>query len=334
MKCGKCEYTTGTMIPDTSSVAEKQQLMLFHLEDIHPKVYGQEKECQAGQLNCPGQEPDRSCGFCYNHSCLGQKPDSRCDLCYNHLRSCPWNRKPISWCQGEVCKYDMKKSSNTRVAREETTDEATDVSLEHRGRGAELVGDQVAGLEEHVEATDVVEVTAEKPSKDLEGKCQPGQFLCLGQLPGQCRRWCQVCDDHYFGTDGHDFDTDDHYSSTDDHYFGTECRGETCQYDMEKSSKERVARKETTAEVPNYLNWGRVAELSGDKVTGLERHVEATDVVEESSSAEVAAEKPSQDAKVARKEITDEATDVGLEHWGRGVDHINAARVARFSHKN
>ena len=48
---------------------------------------------------------------------------------------------------GEVCKYDMEKSSNTRVAREETTDEATDVSSEHWGRGAELNGDQVAGLE-------------------------------------------------------------------------------------------------------------------------------------------------------------------------------------------
>ena len=40
---------------------------------------------------------------------------------------------------------------------EEITDEATDVGLEHWGRGAELIGDQVTGLEKHVEATDVVE---------------------------------------------------------------------------------------------------------------------------------------------------------------------------------
>ena len=46
----------------------------------------------------------------------------------------------------------MEQSSKERVAKKETTDEATDVGLEHWGRGAELNGDQVAGLEQHVEA--------------------------------------------------------------------------------------------------------------------------------------------------------------------------------------
>ena len=32
MKCGKCEYTTETEIPEDSSVAEKQQQLKFHLE--------------------------------------------------------------------------------------------------------------------------------------------------------------------------------------------------------------------------------------------------------------------------------------------------------------
>ena len=36
MECGKCEYTTETEIPDTSSVAEKQQQLKFHREDSHP----------------------------------------------------------------------------------------------------------------------------------------------------------------------------------------------------------------------------------------------------------------------------------------------------------
>ena len=36
MKCGKCDYKTGTEIPDTSSVAEKLQLLTFHREDSHP----------------------------------------------------------------------------------------------------------------------------------------------------------------------------------------------------------------------------------------------------------------------------------------------------------
>ena len=36
MKCGKCEYKTETEIPDTSSVAEKQQQLMFHREDINP----------------------------------------------------------------------------------------------------------------------------------------------------------------------------------------------------------------------------------------------------------------------------------------------------------
>ena len=159
----------------------------------------------------------------------------------------------------------MGRSSNTRVTREETTDKATDVSLEHWGRGAELVGDKVAGLEKHVEA----------PEYDTEGE--------------------------------YDTDTDvsDSYSLA--------------------SLDAKVARKETTAEVPNYLNWGRMAELSGDKVTGLggcqvgqftclgqapERDIADTDTGDNYHA---------RDAKVARKETTDKATDVSLEHWGRAA---------------
>ena len=94
----------------------------------------------------------------------------------DHYEGCWEESQP---CQGEVCRYDpegeydtdtdngdnyghdMEKPSNARVARKETTDEATDVSLEHWGRGAELVGDQVTRL----------------------GGCQVGQFNCLGQVP-------------------------------------------------------------------------------------------------------------------------------------------------------
>ena len=119
-----------------------------------------ERRCQTGQLTCLGQKPDSSCGLCYYHSCLGQRPDITCDPCHNHFRSCPRDRRLISWCKGEVCKYDMGRSSNTRVTREETTDEATDVSLEHWGRGAELIGDKAAGSEQHVEA----------PEYDTEGE--------------------------------------------------------------------------------------------------------------------------------------------------------------------
>ena len=35
MKCGKCEYTTETEIPEDTSVAEKQQQLKFHREDSH-----------------------------------------------------------------------------------------------------------------------------------------------------------------------------------------------------------------------------------------------------------------------------------------------------------
>ena len=49
-----------------------------------------------------------------------------------------------------MCQFDTDTDDNylvnKRVAIKERTDEATDVSLEHRGRGAELSGDQVTGL--------------------------------------------------------------------------------------------------------------------------------------------------------------------------------------------
>ena len=51
---------------------------------------------------------------------------------------------------------------------------------------------------------------------------------------------------------------------------------------MGKSSNARVARKETTDKAPDDGHWGRVAELIGDQVTGLDRHVEAPDDAEPS----------------------------------------------------
>ena len=71
-----------------------------------------------------------------------------------------------------------------------------------------------------------------------------------------------------------------------------------------------------------YLNWGRAAEIIGNKVAGLERHVEAPDDAEPSHTEVATPERPSQDARVARKETTDEATDVSLEHWGRGAELV------------
>ena len=107
----------------------------------------------------------------------------------DHYEGCWEESQP---CQGEYDTdtdngdnygHDMETTRSARIARKETPDEATDVSLEHWGRGAELVGDQVTRLERHVESHEDVEessgaeVAAEKPSQDLEGKCQPGQFL-------------------------------------------------------------------------------------------------------------------------------------------------------------
>ena len=73
----------------------------------------------------------------------------------------------------------MEESSSAKVARKETTDEATDVSLEHWGRGAELIGDQVAGLEKHVEATDVVEESggAKSSREKVPGVESPDEVL-------------------------------------------------------------------------------------------------------------------------------------------------------------
>ena len=145
--------------------------------------------------------------------------------------------------------------------------------------------------------------------------CQLGQFHCIGQFPGQYRRWCQVCDDHSVGPGIHRYES---------------CRGVTCQevygQNVEQSSKERVAKKETTDEATDVglEHWGRGAELNGDQVAGLEQHVEAPEYdtdVEESSGAEVAAEKPSQDLgtlssgiTARRKEL--EAVQEDTDHYG------------------
>ena len=161
--------------------------------------------------------------------------------------------------------------------------------------------------------------------------CQLGQFHCIGQFPGQYRRWCQVCDDHSVGPGIHRYEScrgetcQEVYGqnmeqsskervakiqhtqamggsttgrrcqagqflchiyevrSCDPCYNHSSvcstswCQGEVCQYDMEKSSKERVARKETTDKAPDDVHWRRVAELIGDQVTGLDRHAKAPD---------------------------------------------------------
>merc|ERR1711888_245523 len=83
-------------------------------------------------------------------------------------------KKPLAWCQGEVCKYDtdtdtgnnyyardeaaddacqdMGKSSNARVARKETTDEAPDD--EHWGWVVKPSGVKVPGADTPDEALD------------------------------------------------------------------------------------------------------------------------------------------------------------------------------------
>ena len=111
--------------------------------------------------------------------------------------------------------------------------------------------------------------------------CRLGQFHCIGQFPGQYRRWCQVCDDHSVGPGIHRYES---------------CRGVTCQevygQNTEKSSKERVAREETPDKAPNYTNWGRVEEIIGDQVAGLERYVEAPDDAEPSHTEVATSERP------------------------------------------
>ena len=179
--------------------------------------------------------------------------------------------------------------------------------------------------------------------------CQLGQFHCIGQFPGQYRRWCQVCDDHSVGPGIHRYES---------------CRGVTCQevygQNVEQSSKERVAKEETPDKAPDYKNWGRMSEIIGKQlvaIAGLERYVETPNHAEPSHT-EVAASggsttgrrcqagqflchiyevrscgpcynhssvcsiswcqgevcqydmEKSSSAKVARKETTDEATDV------------------------
>ena len=105
-----CQYATKEYEP-----AVAMELLKLHDNIQHTQAMGgstTERRCQAGQLTC------RTYAV------------SSCDPCYNHLSVCF-----IPWCQGEVCQYDMEKSSSARVARKETTDEATDVGLEHWGRG-------------------------------------------------------------------------------------------------------------------------------------------------------------------------------------------------------
>ena len=123
----------------------------------------------------------------------------------------------------------MEQSSKERVAKKETTDEATDVRLEHWGRGTELNGDKDAGLEKHVEAPDdaepsYTEVAAfEKPSQGMGNECQPGQFTCLGQTPSFINwdGYCELCGGHLRNC----WDKNISASGL------VKCKGKTCQYD-------------------------------------------------------------------------------------------------------
>ena len=93
----------------------------------------------------------------------------------------------------------MGKSSNARIAREETTDEAPDDG--HWGRVAELIGDQVTGLDRHVK----------------DKYCKVGRFLCLGQFADNNVTWCESCLDQYGGC----------WSKS------RPCKGKRCQYDID-----------------------------------------------------------------------------------------------------
>ena len=145
----------------------------------------------------------------------------------------------------------MGKSRNERVARKETTDEATDVSLEHWGRGPELNGDQVAGLEKHVEATEYDTEgeydtdTDESDSYSLAsldtGECRPGQFICLGQTPSfiNWHGYCELCKGHFRGCwDNRLPDCKGEKCQYPAHYErcweeSEPCRGAVCRYDPE-----------------------------------------------------------------------------------------------------
>ena len=102
-----CQYATKEYEP-----AVAMELLKLHDKNQHTQALGgstTERRCQVGQLTCLGQKTDWDTAV------------SSCDPCYNHFSVCL-----ISWCQGEVCQYDMEKSSSARVAWKETTDEATD----------------------------------------------------------------------------------------------------------------------------------------------------------------------------------------------------------------
>ena len=66
-----------------------------------------------------------------------------------------------------------------------------------------------------------------QPTK-MKGKyCQLGQFLCLGQFPDSTLKWCEICDDHSFGTGMHRYES---------------CKGETCQEVYGRGNGCRVGR--------------------------------------------------------------------------------------------
>ena len=198
-----------------------------------------------------------------------------------------------------------KPSQDARVARKETTDEATDVSLEHWGRGAELVGDQVTRL----------------------GGCQVGQFNCLGQAP----EWdtadssCEVCYNHYdsclkkrlvMWCQGEMKGYDDMW-----------CLGEVCQYDTDTGDEVGFNSNREELAIPTVTACRKELEAVQEDI-----HPELcqndTDNGDSYNARNEAADDVCQDMgkssneRVARKETTDEATDVGLEHWGRGAELI------------
>ena len=227
-----------------------------------------------------------------------------------------------------------KPSQDAKVARKETTDEAADVSLEHWGRGAELNGDQVAGLGKHVEATDVVEESSgEEVAKGRVsfecGNCHyTTPTLRRSKATQKLRAHSRGCKAREGGQNAY---------GKEPEAVQEDVHTELPQYDTDNGDNyqardAKVARKETTDEAADVSSehWGREAEPNGDQVAGLEAKYSREKVPgKDTTGAEVSGRespvkvpngeqetKPSGE-KVPGKGDTDEATDE--EHRGPGA---------------
>ena len=154
MKCGKCEYKTGTEIPDTSSVAEKQTQLRFHVEFEH--MY----------------DTDTDNGDNYNaRTLMGEILDK------SHYGGCWEESEP---CQGEVCRYDPEGEYDTDTGR----------AIKVKSPQPEIDQDQPLEVWETKEEVSPREGTLSSGGKIgpastvfaslYTDECQLGQFLCLG----------------------------------------------------------------------------------------------------------------------------------------------------------